>query len=99
MNVGQATVEAVVVPGELFVIEPKQVQHCRVEVPNSRRVHFGSPAEFVGGSVAGSALHARTHHPAGEAVGVVIASDRANLIRRHPAELRHPQNQRIFEQS
>ena len=55
-------------------------------------------AEIVGRAVAHAALYPRAHHPAGEAVRVVIAARGAVLPRRHAAELRRPQHERIFEQ-
>src|SRR5690606_5319481 len=95
VDVGEAAVEAVVVPGELLVVEPEQVQHRRVEVPDGGRVFLGPAAELVGRSVADAAFDAGAHHPAGEAVRIVIAAGGPFLVRGHATELGRPQHQRV----
>ena len=56
-------------------------------------------AELVGRAVAEAALHAGAGQPDGEALRVVVAAARALLERRHPAELGHPDDQRVVEQA
>ena len=51
VDVGQAALDAVVVPGECFVVDTEQVQDGGVEVGPSDGVFDGPPANFVGRAV------------------------------------------------
>ena len=99
MHVGQAAVESVVVPRQLFVLESQQVQHRGVEVPNGCRVHLRASAKLVGRSVADAALDPRSHHPTRKTIGVVVAAGGARLMRRHATKLSRPKHKRVFQQS
>jgi hypothetical protein len=59
----------------------------------------GFLAEFIGVSMTDAGLHAGTGHPAGEAVGIVIAALRAFLEEGHAAELGAPDDERVLQQA
>ena len=85
--------------GEAFVIETEEVEDRRVEVVKRMNILHGFLAEFVALSGADARLHARARHPAGEAVGIVIAALRAFLEEGHAAKLRAPDNKCILKQA
>ena len=99
IDVGEPAFEPVVVIGEPLVIETEQVQYGRVEVVNRGDIHGRAPAEIVGGSVAHASLHACSHHPGREGVGVVVAPARALLMRGHPTKLRAPNDENVIQHS
>src|SRR5690349_11792029 len=84
---------------ELFVIETKQVKDGGVEIVERMDVLHRALAKFVGDSVADAALHSGASQPAGEAVGIVVPALRALLEERHAAELRAPDDERVFQQA
>ena len=79
VDVGQAALNAVVVEGQLFVIDAHQMQHGGVEVVPLHRVLDCLPADLVGLAKAESGLHPAACESAGEAVLVVVAPG-ANLV-------------------
>ena len=70
----------------------------RVEIVDGQDIFYGPAAEFVGGTVADSALYAGSGHPCGEAIGIVVAAEGAVLEHRHAAEFAAPDDERFFEQ-
>ena len=99
MDVGQSTLGAVVVEGQLLVVEAEQVQDGGVEIVDGGDVFDGLVAEVVGGAVGEWGFHTRAHEEAGEAAGVVVTAAGAFLEGGHAPELRCPNNQRVVEQS
>src|SRR5947209_5661508 len=72
-HAGQLLLEAILRKEELVVMEPQQVQDRRVPVRYADAVLHGCQAEFVGGSIRGSAFDAGAGHPGTEGVLVVVA--------------------------
>jgi len=99
MYIGQAAFDAVVVEAQAFVVEAEQVEQRGVEVVDCRHVFDGFVAEFVGGSVAESALYACSGEPDGEAGGVVVAAACAFLERGHATEFSDERDERVGEQA
>src|SRR5690554_3990654 len=81
------------------MVETEQMQDRGVKVIERADILYRFLAEFVGHPIANAGLHARPGHPAGESVGVVIASACTLLEERHAAELSAPHNQSVVEQS
>src|SRR4051794_39836462 len=63
MHIRQPEISAGVAICELLVIEAEQVKDRRVEVVDVDLLLFGPEAEFVGGAVDVTALHAAAGHP------------------------------------
>ena len=100
VDVGQPALDAVVVEGQPLVIEAEQVQDRGVEVVDRRDVLDGLVAELVGRAVA--ERRASRPAPASQTVkpfGLWSRPLRPLLERRHPAELGHPDDQRVVEQA
>jgi len=96
MNVGQAAVKAIIIISQFFMLETEQMQGSRVKIPDGGRIELSPAAEFVGGAIAGSPLDAGAHHPAGEAVRIVIAAECPGLMCGHAAEFGRPEDQRFI---
>ena len=60
MDVGEAALNAVVVKGELFVVEAEEVEHRGVQVMEGMDVFGSLESEFVGGTMADAGLDAGT---------------------------------------
>lgn len=76
---GEALLKAVVIEGELLVVNAEQVKRGGVEFVAVGDVFDGFEAEFVGAAVAAATLDAATGHPGGESSGVVVAAFAAAL--------------------
>ncbi len=74
VHVGEAAFEAVVIPGELFVVEAEQMQHGSPEVVNGRWVFCDAAAEVICRAPEGGLLDACCQHPHCVDIGVVIAA-------------------------
>src|SRR5690348_15126789 len=70
--VGKATLAAVVVVGQLLVVETEKAEHGGVEVVDRRDVLLRFVAEGIGGAVARAGLHAGAGQPGGEAERIVV---------------------------
>jgi hypothetical protein len=99
LDVRQTALHTIVFKSESFVLEPEQVENRRVEIVKRMNVLHGFLAEVVGRTVAHTRLHAGAGHPAGEAVRVVVATERAFLKKRHAAELGAPDDERLLQQA
>ena len=73
MHVGEAEVAALEFVDELFVLDPKEVQHCGVEVMHVDAALDDVVAVVVGRADDGAAFHAAAGEPQAEAAGVMIA--------------------------
>ena len=60
MDVGEAALNAVVVKGELFVVEAEEVEHRGVQVMEGMDVFGRLESEFVGGAMADAGFDAGT---------------------------------------
>ena len=79
------------------MIQPKQMQHGRVEIVDVHAVFDGVVGDVVRGSVYESGLDAAAGHPDRIAVGVVVAPVAAFADRR-AAEFADPDDQRLVQQ-
>ena len=98
MHIGQSPIDAVLAEGETFMIDPKQMQDRRVDIIALSGI--GPIEGFVTPLIALSSRNTTSNSPAGEPVGedigIVIATLLA-LRRGHPAKLRRPKNNRVFQ--
>ena len=98
MDVGEATVDAVVAVGEALVIDAEEMEHRRVDVIAVDGLFDGFVGPFVGGSVADTALEAAAGQPGGEPRGIVVSAEAA-LTAGHAAELGGPLDDRVSEEA
>ena len=98
MHVREAAIDAVVIPGELLMIEAKQVQNSGPKIMNGGWVFSGATTEVVRGSPGSSFPDTGTKHPDGGSVGVVIPAQGAFLMSWHAAEFSGPEHQRVLQQ-
>jgi len=82
MNVGQSSLQAVVVEGQTFMFEAHQVQERGVEVVDGGWVDGRLETEFVAFPETEAAFDASTGQEAGECVRVVIAVGAVGLQER-----------------
>ena len=99
MNIGQATLETVVVKRQPFVVEPHQMKDGCVEVVDSRLVDGGFEAELVAFAVAEASLDSGTSQETREGSGVVVPARSVGLKEWHSAELGRPDDECIFQQA
>ena len=99
VDIGQSTIEPVVIVSELLVIEAEQVKDGRIKIPDGGRVDLAAASKGSGGPMARSTADARPEHPAGKTIRVVVAAGRPGLMGGHPAELGRPEYERIVEHS
>ena len=74
VDVGEASLEAVVIKGQPLVVEPKKVQDRGVQIVDGGDVLLSLPAKQIRCTVCVTALDASTGKPSGEAVGIVVAA-------------------------
>jgi hypothetical protein len=89
-HIREATLEAIVLKGQAFVVEAEEVEDRCVEVIERMNVFHGFLAEFVAFAGANAGFDAGTRHPAGEAIGVVITTFGSFLEEGHAAKLGAP---------
>ena len=99
VDVGEASLEAVVIKGQPLVVEAKQVQDCGVQIVDGGDVLLRLPTKRIGSTVSITALDAGPGDPGGEAVGIVVAAAGSFLKSGHAAKLGAPDNQRILKQA
>ena len=99
VHVGQPALDAVVVVAQPLVVEAEQVQDRGVQVVDRADVLDRLVAELVGRAVAEARVSRRRRPARREALRVVVAAARALLERRHPAELGHPDDERVVQQA
>ena len=97
MDVGEAALGAVVVIGEPFVVESKQVQYGGVKVVHGGNILFGLPPEGVGGTVGIRCIDASSRKPTREACRVVVASAGSFLEGWHSAEFCAPDYEDVVQ--
>ena len=90
LNIGQATIDAVVVIGQILVVETQEMENCRIKIIEWMNILNGLAPELVRHTVADARLDSRPCHPAGESVRIVVPSLRPFLKHRHPSELGAP---------
>ena len=99
VDVGQPEVAARVTVGEPGVVEPHHVEDRGVEVVDVNRVFGDLVAVFVGSSVALPPLDAAAGEEAGEAVTVMVAAARGQVLPGRAAKLGAADDQRVVEQA
>ena len=72
VDVGQTTLDSVVVIRQRFVIDAEQLENGGVEVGPGDRIFDGPPADIVCFTVSDSLFESRTGQPAGEAFRIVV---------------------------
>lgn len=99
MDVGQATVEAVVVVRETFVIEAEKVKDGGPKIPHRGWVFLGAATKLIRRSVAGASFDTGTHHPESKAIGIVITTGGVVLMGRHAAKFSAPNNKSVIQKA
>ena len=74
MHICEAALGSVVLKGQGFVVEAEEMKDGGVEVVDGENVFHGFASEFVGDTVAETTFHAGPGKPAGEAIGIVVAT-------------------------
>ena len=74
VDVGEASLETVVIKGQPLVVEAKKVQDRGVQIVDGGDVLLSLPAKQIRCTVCVTALDASTGKPSGEAVGIVVAA-------------------------
>ena len=87
MHIGQAALDAIVVIGELLMIQPEQMECGRVQVVGIGGILTRFETEFVAGAVTGPPPDSAPGHPGGKDAGVVVASFLGSLHKRLTPEL------------
>ena len=95
----EALLEAVVIEGELLVVNAEQVQRGGVEFVAVGDVFDGFEAKFVGAAVASAALDAAAGHPGGESTSIVVAAFACALRGGLAAEFGGADDERVFQQT
>lgn len=63
MDIGQATVQAIVVITEMIIVQTEEVENRGIELPDGGWLLHGPASKFICGTMAGSSLHPGSHHP------------------------------------
>ena len=98
VDVGQADVPATEAVGQLFVVDPEQVQDGCMQIVYLQGIFDRPVAPFVGSTKGNAGLHAASGHPETESVFVVVPTVAA-LGERRPSELTGPNYQGFIEQT
>ena len=100
MHIGEASLDAVVVKGEPFVIQAEQVQNGGVEIVNAHWLVRREIADFVGSAVAETRLQSRSSHPNGEDVLMMITALAVDALSDgRAAKFSRPEHECIFEEA
>lgn len=99
VDVGEASLEPVVIKGQPLVVEAKQVQDRGVQIVDGGDVLLRLPAKQIRCTECVTSLDASAGKPSGEAVGIVVAAAGPFLKSGHAAKLGAPDDQRILEQA
>tara|TARA_A100001037_G_scaffold238378_1_gene217801 strand:+ start:383 stop:613 length:231 start_codon:yes stop_codon:yes gene_type:complete len=60
VHIGEAALDAVVVKGQLFVVEAQEMEHGGVKIMEGVDILGGLESEFVGGAMTDAGLNAGT---------------------------------------
>src|SRR5271169_1254029 len=74
LDARQLLIQALILVGELLVIDTELVQQCSLEIADVYRVFHNVVRKLVGLAVDDTALNAATGHPEAEAARMVIAA-------------------------
>src|SRR5262249_23909307 len=98
-HVRKPSLVAVVVKGQLLMVEAQQVKDCGMKIVNCANIMHGPAPKVVCSSETSAAFYSSSQHPDGEAVCIVIPSDGSLLTGGHAPKLRGPKDQRLIEKS
>ena len=79
VDVGEPAVDAVVVEGELFVVDAEQVEDGGVEVGDGDLVFGDEVTDVIGGAVGDALAEAGAREEAGEGLGMMVSPGRAGF--------------------
>ena len=96
---GEALLEAVVIEGELLVVNAEQMQRGGVKFVAVGDVFDGFETKFVRAAVTSAALDAAAGHPSGKGSGVVVAAFACALRGGLAAEFGGADDERVFQQT
>jgi hypothetical protein len=100
MHVRESIVTTAVSIGQPFVIDPHQVQNCRVQIMHMDRLLDGPHPVFVTGTMDNSALDAGTSKPGTELPVVMFPSRCVGcVVKRRATELRRPDDKDVIHHS
>ena len=99
MNICQASLKAVVIVAQPFMIKAHQVEDGGIEIVDFDGIHRGLEAELVALTEAESLLYAGARQEAGECIRVVVAASAITLQEGHPAKLGGPDNECVLKQA
>lgn len=99
MDVGEPTLQTIVIKGQSLMIQAHQVQEGGVEVVQARRMFFGFEPESIAATVTVSFSDACPSQKTGEGVWVVVAPGTISLKKGHAPKFRAPYDQSVFQQS
>ena len=74
VHIGKAVVAALVLVGQLLVVDTQQMQAGGVKVMHVHRIFHDTETKFIRGSIRDAFLQSPTGHPDGEAFPVVVPS-------------------------
>ena len=99
VDIGQPSLDPVVVKTQASVIQSGEVQDGGMEVVDADRSFDGPMPERIGGSKGKRSFDAGSSHPDGEPVGVVVSATGPFLERGHPAEFTAENHEGVFQQA
>ena len=98
VDVGQTSLDSIVVEGQTSMVQAQQVQNGRVQIVHGGDVFDRLVPELVGRTVAEAWFDTRPGQPDGKAGRIVVAAAGTFLKGRHTTKLRTPNDERIFQQ-
>ena len=107
MHIGQTVVAALVLKGQLLVVDTQQVQACGMKVVNVDFILGDAESKFVGASISESFFDSAARHPDAKAFLVVVAPRRSLgagsgivfLDHGSASEFPAPNDEGVFEES
>ena len=99
MDIRQASLHAIVVVTEAFMVDSEQMQDRCVEVVNGRYFIDGLVAKLIRGAVGEACFDARSSEPNGESLRVVVSAICPFLECGHASEFSDKRNQCIGEKT
>lgn len=99
VDIGQPSLDPVVIKTQPPVIESGEMQDRGMEVVDANRSFDGPMPERVGGSKGKRGFHARSSHPDCEPIGVVVSATGSFLERGHPAEFTAENHEGVLQQA
>src|SRR4051812_417240 len=97
-NIRQPPIDAVVIEGQFFVIQPKQMQNRRVKIRNGNFVFRDEVPNVIRRPMPITLFHPRASQETRERRRMMVASRRIDALRRRAAsEFRAPHQQRILQ--